>query len=95
MKKEHSHIKIELSGLSGKTKNYVFEAYRLAVELNIKGYVKRLGGQMIEISVSGNPELITSYINQFSDLCSNNVNMKIINDSDNIIYNEFRILSGR
>jgi len=92
---EHSNIKIELTELTDKTKNYVFEAYRLAVKLNMKGYVKRLGGQMIEISVSGNPEFITSYKNQFADLCSNEVSMKIRNETDNINYNEFRILSDR
>lgn len=92
MKNSRENIRIEISETPYRKRNYVFEAYRLAVKFNITGYVKRLDEQMIEIIISGYADHITPYITQFKTLCHNDVSLEINKDNSNIIYKEFRIL---
>jgi len=95
MKLKQEHLKIELSGSFGKTINYVFEAYRFAVKLNITGYVKRCNEQMIEIAASGKPDAIQNFSTHLKELCGNTIKSKIKKSKQDIAYHEFRILSGR
>jgi len=94
MKLKQEHLKIELSGSFGKTINYVFEAYRFAVKLNITGYVKRCNEQMIEIAASGKPDAIQNFSSHLNMLCGEIIKIQIKKTTQNITYDEFRILSG-
>jgi len=94
MKLKQEHLKIELSGSFDKKKSYVFETYRLAVKLNITGYVKRCNEQEIEIVASGSTEAIQSFVSHLKDLCGEIIKINSIKNKQDIAYHEFRILSG-
>lgn len=89
------HLTIELSVPFDKTKSYVFEAYRLAVKLDVTGYVKRCNEQGIEIVASGSTEAIQSFISQLKGLCGETINFNMLKNKEEIMYHEFRILSGK
>ena len=93
MTRKQEHLKIELSGSFDKTINYVFEAYRFAVKLNITGYVKRCNEQGIGIVASSSADAIQSYINLLKDLCDDRIKIQIKKTTKDITYDEFRILS--
>jgi len=95
MKHIQEYLKIELSGSFDKAISYVFETYRLAVKLNITGYVKHCNEQGIWIVASGSTEAIQKFVSLLKDLCGESIKMKIKKTTQDITYDEFRILSEK
>ncbi len=93
MKADKKHVKIMVHGNADQAKNYVFEAYRLAVRYNITGYVKRHDAQLIEIVARGTPEATGTFVNQLEALGHDRIRTEITTHGSTIVYDEFRILT--
>lgn len=86
-------ISISLSGnFSGKV-NYVFEIYRLAVTLNMKGFIKNAGNSKIEIETEGDPSSLDYFTEGLKALLSKSDINITCNTKDQLLnFNEFRII---
>lgn len=93
MTQPNEHINIELSGIKNKTVNYAFEVYRIAVNHNVTGYIKKFNEQAFEIMAQGQPNKMEKFIKQLELLCKGMAHIHIDACKTDIQYHEFRIIS--
>lgn len=86
-------ISISLTGTFSSKVNYVFELYRFAVTLNLKGFIKKAGHTKLEIETEGDPSSLDCFAKKLHTLLSKSDIKITCNTKDQLLkYNEFRIL---
>lgn len=86
-------ISISLSGTFSSKVNYVFEIYRLAARLNLKGFIKKAGHTKLEIETEGDASSLDCFTKELKALLGNSDIKVTCNAKDQLLnYNEFRIL---
>ena len=85
-------LKIQLNGSLSSGINYVFEIYRQAVMNNLAGYVEKQTINSIEMIVSGEGCSIDQFIVWVKNFVGQSVNINIEKKTNQITYNEFRII---
>jgi len=89
-----SRMAIFLSGRFSSRVNYIFEIYRLAVKLDLMGFIKKTGDGSIEIETEATGEMQRNFINSLKGLVKDpDLNINIENKDNLLNYNEFRIIN--
>ena len=87
------HVRINLSGAFFPNVNILFEVYRKAIELQLKGYVKRQTENGTGILIEGNTGDIESFMNWLTLLAENKGNIITVEKPEVWInYQDFRII---
>ncbi|MCF8236427.1 MAG: acylphosphatase [Bacteroidales bacterium] len=87
-------LKIQLNGSLSSDINYVFEIYRQAVMNNLAGYVEKQTINSIEMILSGEGNTVDHFILWLKKFVGQSVNINIEKKPNQILYNEFRIISS-
>ena len=87
-------LKIQLNGNLSSGINYVFEIYRQAVMNNLAGYVEKQTINSIEMIVYGEGCAIDKFFLWVKNFVGQSVNINIEKNPNQILYNEFRIISS-
>lgn len=89
-------ISISLSGNFSSKVNYVFQIYRLALEMRINGFVKRSGANIILIEIEVQSNLLEKFLQQLKLLTGENeIILSVSKNKQLLNYNEFRIINLR
>ncbi len=85
-----------LSGSFDPLRNYSFEIYRMAVKLQLNGFIKRFNPVQFEIEVEGETDAIENFIRKMESMIKE-TNIEIADYfMDSILnYNEFRIINQK
>jgi acylphosphatase len=86
-------VSISLSGRLSIKINYTFEVYRLAVKLNLKGFVRRIGDENLDIEAEGDSSSLDYFKEELQVLLSKSDFRITFTTKDYLLnYHEFRIL---
>jgi hypothetical protein len=86
-------LKIHLGCCSDRKTNNVFDIYRMAVELNLAGFIRRKGAENLEIETEANDENQQMFLSRLMELAAKQEITTDVNRNDILLnYNEFRIL---
>ena len=89
-----SRRRIVMKKILDSTRSYIFEVYRLAVDMGVKGFIKKRTATEFEIEIEGDQKAIEAFIDKLETLTEGSATLTTHYIMNNILnYNEFRIIN--